>query len=297
MAVNWGGAGTGALSGASMGTMINPGIGTAIGAGLGGLLGLFSGGGSGDGETNIQDLMDEIINKYSYKPQYTGQTEASLFDLFQRMTGQGKYIGSGNGDVNAIPFDIGLPTTGLYDSLTRGIKQDYLGTPGAGEGGKLADLRAYYNNLGIPEQAINAERLGYQDMNNSLLDKAALINESQKDRLSGLLSTGVSAGGNLYAQNLNQQRFNAGLGAQALNMDYGLSDAISQANQTNLNSLLGIGGSSVGSYGSYSNPATGNSGATSLLSNLFGGQTQKNSPYLTKTSAGSSTAKLISGSK
>ena len=44
MAMNWGGAGSGALSGAALGTAVMPGIGTAVGALGGGLLGAFSGG-------------------------------------------------------------------------------------------------------------------------------------------------------------------------------------------------------------------------------------------------------------
>lgn len=299
MAWSWGGAGSGAATGATVGTMVAPGVGTLIGALLGG-----AGGGllSGDGEdsssgTNIQQLVDGILNQYSYMPQYTAQTESSLFDLFQRLTGQGNYAGAGNGDVTKIPFDIGLPTTGLYDSLTRGIKQDYLGTPGGPEGGKIADLRAYYNNLGIPEQAVNQERLGYQDMNNSLLDKAALINESQKDRLTNVLNMGLGTGKDLYAQNLAQHRFNTSQAMTGLGYDVGLSDAINQSNQNNLNSLLNGGGQlALGYY--TGNPALMASGGSTVLnsSNLMGGQTQANSPYLGQTKK-NSTASLISGSK
>lgn len=286
MAWSWGNALSGAGSGAAAGMSAGPW--GAVAGGLLGLLGGFSGDDEGGGEgVNMQQLMDEIMGKYSYQPQYTAQTEASLFDLFQRLTGQGKY-----GGVESIPFDIGLPTTGLYDALTRGIKQDYLGTPGGPEGGKIADLRAYYNNLGIPEQAVNQERLGYQDMNNSLLDQAALINESQKDRLTNILNMGLGTGSNLYSQNLNQHRFNTGQMSNALAMDYGLTDAINQSNNNNLMSLLLNSGSMLGSKGSYgSNNGTG---ITSLLGNIFGGQTQKNSPYLFGNKSNSTTAKLIS---
>jgi len=253
MALNWGGAASGGLSGAGMGSALGP-WGTLGGGVAGGLLGLFSGGKSkGGGQISLMDLIGPMIDKYSYQPQYTAQTEASLFDLFQRLTGQ-----SGLG-VEGIPFDIGLPTTGLYDSLTRGIKQDYLGTPGGPEGGRIADLRAYYNNMGIGEQGINQERLANQDMNNSLLDKAALINESQKDRLSNILNMGYSGGQNLYSQNLAQHRFNTGLAGNAMSMDYGLSNAISESNNSALDSLFGSMGTSGG---------TGNSLLSGLLSSF-----------------------------
>jgi hypothetical protein len=255
--------------------------------------------------------MSQIIDEYGYRPQFTGQTESSLFDLFQRITGQGNYAGAGNGDVNAIPFDIGLPTTGIYDSLTRGIKQDYLGTPGGPQGGSIADSQAYFNNLGIPEQALNATRLGYQDMNNSLLDKAALINESQKDRLMSLLVKGTDLGSDLYSQNLNQHRFNTGTMQDALYKDIGIQDTINQSNQSNINSLLGSGGSDLGSMaatgvGTYFGGPAGGAIANLGYNALMGGQTPTNKgsydtstgsyiPY--KGSSSSSTAKMINGSK
>jgi len=190
------------------------------------------------------DLFSQIIDKYSYKPAYTGQFEKGLYDLFQQTTGLG------GGGVNAIPFDIGLPTTGLYDSLTRGIKEDYLGTPGGPEGGRIADTRAYYNNLGIPEQAINQERLANRDLNNTLTDTAAQINETQKDRLLNVLNMGSNLGLGAYGQNLAQHSRNAGIAAQGAGLDIGLQDSINRANQDSLNALLSAGaylaGSSMG---------------------------------------------------
>jgi hypothetical protein len=230
-----------------------------------------SGGGAGGSMGNIQDMTAQNIENYGYQPQYTAQTESSLFDLFQRMTGQ-----SGLG-VEGIPFDIGLPTTGLYDSLTRGIKEDYLGTPGGPEGGNIADLRAYYNNMGIGEQGINQERLAYQDMNNSLLDKAALINESQKDRLLNVLNSGYTGGQNLYSQNLAQHRYNTGLMSNALSMDYGLSNAISEGNNGALSSLLGGAGTLGGLGGSGSSSGIG-SLLSGLLTSKMGGATQVGMP-------------------
>jgi len=281
-----GGAGTGAAAGALYGSLV-PGIGTVVGGLGGGLIGGLFGGGKSKGGTNIMDIISGLIDKYSYKPEYTGQTEKSLFDLFQRMTGQ-----SGLG-VDGLPFDIGLPTTGLYDSLARGIKQDYLGTPGGPQGGQIADSQAYFNNLGIPEQAANQTRLGYQDMNNSLLDKAALINESQKDRLTNILNMGNTSGQNLYSQNLAQHRFNTGLASNAMSMDYGLSNAISEGNNSALDSLFGSTGTSSG---------TGTSLLTSLLGSLTGGNKPQQigystdptkNPYNQYTGAKNATAKLI----
>lgn len=185
-------------------------------------------GSSGSGSTS----WDDIINKYSYKPQYTAQTEKGLYDLFNKT--------NGSQDVNAIPFDIGLPTTGLYDSLTRGIKEQYLGTPGGPEGGRIADTRAYYNNMGIPEYAANQERLGNQDLNNSLLDTAAQLNNNQKDRLLQVLGLGANVGSNLYSQDLAQSRFNTGIAAQGSQFDAGLQQAIQSGNQANLNGLLNL---------------------------------------------------------
>jgi hypothetical protein len=239
MALNWSGAGSGALGGATAGSAFGP-WGTAIGGVGGGLLGLLGGGDEGP---SLLDVMSSIIRDYSYMPKYTEPTEASLFDLFQRLTGQGTYAGAGNGNVAAIPFDIGLPTTGLYDSLTRGIKEDYLGTPGGPEGGQIADTRAYYNNLGIPEYAINQERLGYRDLNNSLLDQAAKINELQKDRLSNLLNIGYTGGQNLYSQNLQQHRFNAGLMGEAAGADFQMQDSVDRANAGSIGDLFSGAGS------------------------------------------------------
>jgi hypothetical protein len=234
-----------------------------------------------------------MIAKYSYMPQFTGQTESSIFDLFQRMTGQGTYSGGGSGDLSAVPLGLGLDTTGLYDAATRSIKEDYLGTPGAGESGRLADLRAYYNQLGVPEAAINAERLGNQDLNNSLLDQAAILNDNTKNRLTNILGTGSSLGSNLYAQNLNQHRFNTGAAITGLGMDVDLGNAISEGNNQSLASLLGLGTNlAYNPTPGSSNTSTG-SGITSLLGNLFGGQTAVNSPYVGKKSNASSAAKLI----
>jgi hypothetical protein len=188
---------------------------------------------------SLEDILG-IIDRYTYKPTKTAETEQGLYNLFQNLTGQG------GGGVEAIPFDIGLPTTGLYDALTRGIKEDYLGTPGGPEGGQIADMRAYYNNLGIPEQAINQERLANKDLNNSLVDTAAQINEAQKDRLTNVLGLGANVGSNLYGQNLAQHRANAGLGLGAVGIDVGIQDSIRQANQQSLNDLLGGIGSVIG---------------------------------------------------
>ena len=222
---------------------------------------LFRGGGGGGGGGNLEDLLS-VIDRYTYKPQYTGQTEQGLFDLFEQLTGR-------RGGVEQIPFDIGLPTTGLYDALTRGIKEDYLGTPGGPEGGRIADTRAYYNNLGIPEQAINQERLANRDLNNLLTDQAALINESQKDRLSNILNLGLQTGGNLYGQNLAQHRANAGLGLTAATADLGIQESIRQANQQSLNDLLKFGGALAGTY--FGGPAGGSVGSQAVggLNNLL----------------------------
>jgi len=249
---------------------------------------LFGGGGDSGSDTSGEDLARRMIEQYSYRPQYTGQTEARLYDLFQRLTGQG------GGGVNALPFDIGLPTTGLYDSLTRGISEDYLGTPGGPEGGRIADLKAYYNNLGVPEQALNAERLANRDLNNSLLDKAALINESQKDRLTNILGTGTNLGQNLYNMNLGQHRFNAGLGMQGGLADITLQDSINRANQDSLNALL-TGAAYLG--GSYltGNPAGGAAASkgTEYLLNR-----NQNAPTAVQKSGGtkSGIASLLGGS-
>lgn len=242
---------------------------------------------------NLEDLLG-IVDKYTYKPQYTAQTESSLYDLFQRLTGQG------GGGVEALPFDLGLPTTGLYDSLTRGIKEDYLGTPGGPESGRIADTRAYYNNLGIPEQAINEERLSNRDLNNTLTDSAARINESQKDRLTSILGLGSGIGESLYGQNLAQHRSNAGLGLNAAGLNIGVQDAIRQANQSSLNDLLGGVGAVAGTY--YGGPGFGTTaGATAgrTLGDLFGGQTNISrngngaiNPYSGSTGSGSK-AKII----
>jgi len=226
--------------------------------------GIFGGGKKkGSAGPSLEDILG-IIDRYSYKPQYTAQTEKGLYDLFNQTTGLG------GGGVNAIPFDIGLPTTGLYDALTRGIKEEYLGTPGGPEGGRIADMRAYYNNLGIPEQAINQERLAEKDLNNTLTDSAARINESQKDRLTSVLGIGSGIGSNLYSQNLAQHRANAGMGLSAVGIDVGVQDAIRQANQQSLNDLLGGIGGLVGTI--YGGPVGGVVGSTasSSIGDLFG---------------------------
>jgi hypothetical protein len=216
----------------------------------------------------LQDLLG-VIDSYTYKPQYTGQTEKQLYDLFGQLTGT-----SGLG-VEGIPFDIGLPTTGLYDALTRGIKQEYLGTPGGPEGGRIADIRAYYNNAGIPESAINQERLANNDLNSLLTDTAAKINESQKDRLTNVLNIGAGVGSSLYGQNLAQHRGNAQLGLTAAGIDIGVQDSIRQANQQSLNDLLGgvgavagtiIGGPGMGTMAGYQ--------AGNQLGSLFSPQPQ-----------------------
>lgn len=218
------------------------------------------GSGSGGGMT-----WDDIINKYSYKPQYTAQTEKGLYDLFSKT--------NGSMGVNDIPFDIGLPTTGLYDSLTRGIKEQYLGTPGGPEGGRIADTRAYYNNMGIPEYAANQERLGNQDLNNSLMDTAAKLNESQKDRLLNVLGLGANVGGNLYSQDLAQSRFNTGIAAQGAQFDAGLNQAIQSANSNSLQQLLaGAGALATTAY--TGNPALG----TAVGTGLTGLTTNPNAP-------------------
>ena len=248
-------------------------------------------GGGSDGSPGFS--WGNLINEYGYQPKYTGQIEKGLFDLFQSMTGLG------GGGVGAIPFDIGLPTTGLYDSLTRGIKEDYLGTPGGPEGGRIADSRSYYNQLGIPEQAINQERLANRDLNNLLLDQAALINESQKDRLLNVLNSGAGIGQNTYAQNLAQHRANIGFGFQGVGMDMGLQEAIRQANQSSLNSLLGAAGTAAGAY--FGGPAGAAVGGN--LGNLAGTYVNKQgslgNPYSVKGagqfygSANDPTAKLL----
>ena len=216
-------------------------------------------GGKDSSSSGSSNLWDEIISKYSYKPQYTAQTEKGLYDLFNQTTGL-----SGGG-VNAIPFDIGLPTTGLYDALTRGIKEQYLGTPGGPEGGRLADTRSYYNNLGIPEYAANQERLGNQDLNNSLLDTAAKINESQKDRLTNVLGLGANIGNNLYSQNLGQHRANAGLASGGAMTDLGLQQSINASNQEMLSNLANLAVTGAGYY--FGGPAGG--AAASQVSNNF----------------------------
>ena len=220
----------------------------------------FSGGGGSSGGPTMADFLG-LIDQYSYKPQYTGQTEKSLFDLFQNLTGQG-----GKG-VEGIPFDIGLPTTGLYDALTRGIKEDYLGTPGGPEGGRIADTRAYYNNMGIPEYALNQERLANRDLNNTLTDTAAKLNETQKDRLLNVLGLGSGIGENLYGQNLAQHRANAGMALQAAGMDAGIQESIRSANQSSLTDLLSGVGSVLGTI--YGGPA-GGAAANYTINNLFG---------------------------
>lgn len=234
---------------------------------------LFGGGGSsssGGGQT-----WDDIINKYSYKPQYTGATETGLYNLFNQT--------NGSQPVENIPFDIGLPTTGLYDSLTRGIKQQYLGTPGGPEGGRIADTRAYYNNLGIPEYAANQERLGNQDLNNSLLDTAAQLNESQKNRLLSVLGLGANVGSNLYSQDLAQQRFNTGIAAQGAQFDAGLNQAINSANQNSLAQLLsGAGALATTAY--TGNPVTGAAAGQGI--NYLTGQTNPNAPTAVNQSGG-----------
>lgn len=210
---------------------------------------------------------DDIINQYSYKPQYTGQTEKGLYDLFNKT--------NGSMGVNDIPFDIGLPTTGLYDSLTRGIKEQYLGTPGGPEGGRIADTRAYYNNMGIPEYAANQERLGNQDLNNSLLDTAAGINESQKNRLLSVLGLGANVGSNLFSQDLAQQRFNTGVAAQGSQFDSGLQQQINAANSNSLSQLLsGAGALATTAY--TGNPVAGAAAGTGI--NYLTGQTNPNAP-------------------
>lgn len=269
MAWSWGGAG----SGAAMGSLFGP-----IGTGLGGLFGGLFGGGSKNKNASYISPMDmyaQIIDQYSYKPQYTGQTEKGLFDLFQQLTGQ-------RGGAEQIPFDIGLPTTGLYDSMTRGIKEDYLGTPGGPEGGRIADLRSYYNNLGVPEQAINQERLANRDLNNTLTDSAARINESQKDRLTNILNMGLGTGQNLYGQNLAMHRANAGLGmAGALN-DAEINNAIMDSNYSSIYDLLNPLANTLG-YGN-SNPTTVSKGGAS--SNPLSGLLNIFKPYTAKMSKG-----------
>jgi len=200
-----------------------------------------------DGGSSSQSW-DDIINQYSYKPAYTAQTEQGLYDLFNKI--------NGSQGVNAIPYDIGLPTTGLYDSLTRGIKEQYLGTPGGPEGGRIADTRAYYNNMGIPEYAANQERLGNQDLNNSLLDTAAELNNVQKDRLLNVLGLGANVGSNLYSQNLAQSRFNTGIAAQGQQFDAGLNQAIQSANSNSLAQLL-AGAGSLATTAYTGNPSLG----------------------------------------
>ena len=219
---------------------------------------LFDSGQSGSAADGGQSW-DDIINKYSYKPQYTAQTEQGLYDLFTKT--------NGSMGVNDIPFDIGLPTTGLYDALTRSQTEKYLGTgnwDGSGlnyvrsgpEGGLIADTRAYYNNMGIPEYAANQERLGMQDLNNSLLDTAAELNNVQKDRLLQVLGLGANVGSNLYSQNLAQHRFNTGIAAQGQQFDAGMNQAIQSANSNSLAQLLsGAGALATTAY--TGNPALG----------------------------------------
>lgn len=204
---------------------------------------------------------DDIINKYSYKPQYTGQTEQGLYNLFNQTTGQG------GGGVGAIPFDIGLPTTGLFDSQARGIMQSYLGSgnfTGNGldwqssgpQGGRLADIYAQANQMGIPEYGLNQARLGNQDLNNSLLDTAANLNNETKNRLTNVLGLGANIGSNLYSQDLAQQRFNTGIAAQGQQFDSGLSQAIQSANASSLSQLLS-GAGALATTAFTGNPAAG----------------------------------------
>jgi hypothetical protein len=213
---------------------------------------------------------NQILQQYGYQPKFTGRTERGLFDLFEQLTGR-------RGGAEQIPFDIGLPTTGLYDALTRGIREDFLGTPGGPEGGRIADTRAYFNNLGIPEQAINQERLANRDLNNLLSDQAARINESQKDRLLNVLGLGLNTGGNLFGQQLAQTRFNTGSALQTATQNAQLGEAIRQANQNSLNDLLGgigsIGGTVLGAYLGGPGGAAFGSQAGSSIGKLLGGGT------------------------
>ena len=48
---------------------------------------LFSGGG-GDAETSGEDLARRMIEQYGYQPQFTGQAEKNLYDLFLKLTGR-----------------------------------------------------------------------------------------------------------------------------------------------------------------------------------------------------------------
>lgn len=224
--------------------------------------GLFGGGGSnGGGGINI----DELLSKYSYMPQYTGQTEKGLYDLFEQLTGHG------GGGTAALPFDLGNPTTGLYDSLTRGIKEQYLGTPGGPQSGRINDLFAQANQMGIPEYGLNQARLANQDLNNSLLDTTAKLNENEKNRLLQILGLGTGVGTNLYSQNLAQHRANAGLALQGSLADAGLAQQIQEANQSSINDLLGGVGALAGTY--FGGPVGGVVGqqAGSQLGDLFGG--------------------------
>jgi hypothetical protein len=158
----------------------------------------------------------------------------------------------------------------------------------------LADINAYFQNLGVPEQALNAVRLGNKDLNNSLIDSAAILNDNTKNRMANILGVGSSLGNSLYSQNLGQHRFNTGAAITGLGMDVDLGNAISESNNGALTSLLGTG-TSLSYNPQPSASGSSGSGITSLLGNLFGGQTQVNSPYLGKKSNASSAAKLISG--
>lgn len=210
-------------------------------SGLSSVLGMFGGDSSGKaGMPSLMDVIGQAINEYSYKPQYTGQTETSLYNLFQDLTGQ-----SGKG-ATGIPFEIGLPTDKLYEANTRGEREALFGMPGAGESGSIADIMAKYNEMGIPEQSLQATRQMIGDWDRYSMDQAAKLTESSKDRLSNVLGMGLNTGQNLYNQNLGQHRFNTGLMSNAATRDYELQDSINQANAGALSSLFGSAGPTIG---------------------------------------------------
>lgn len=236
------------------------------------------GGGGGGSGFNI----DDWLSRYSYMPRHTGELEDWGWGLTQRLTGQGGY------GVNDIPFDLGLPTTGLYDALTRGIREQYLGTEGGPQSGRINDIFAQANQFGIPEYGLNQSRLANQDLNNSLLDVAARLNENEKNRLFNILTLGTNLGSGLYGQNLQQHRANAGLALQGAQFDARLADLIQQQNQSNISSLLGgIGGIVGGMYGGPMGYAAG-SMAGNYLGNQFGGtNTSRSGNYYTGLNGGS----------
>ena len=85
MALNYGGAASGALKGASMGTMVMPGVGTAIGAGIGGLYGLFKGKNkTGPGGTTTPEMKQNIMGRYEDFANTGGYSPGNIADMRAR---------------------------------------------------------------------------------------------------------------------------------------------------------------------------------------------------------------------